>query len=290
MIIEYIKVHTVHIPFTFSINDDLKNKSPSESIVVSVHTLSGKIGYGESNYIAEKSRKKVITNLKQIFNQYPVNELITLEDIKDVCGWLNQKHQLPAMATAFELALLDLLRQERGYSIAKFLSAKNYPIRQVVALPYLPVEQLEDCLQVVKKTSLKCIKIPLGYTDDIKRLTKARQVLGSGADIQVNVQQAWSFHEAPRKIDNLRAFNISHIEEPLLASQADKLPDLSTKIDIPLILGKSINTLRRAVYFSQKIAADKFLFNLNISKSGGLFRTAVIHRLAQSRGIQERRY
>jgi len=288
MTIDHIKIHTVDIPFKSSISHNLKNSTHSAPLILAIHTKSGKIGYGESvlcNSTAKKSVKRGISHFKNIFAQYVLNDFFTLEDIKDVCSWINRQHHLPVMATALESALLDLLRQERGYSIAKFLSPKNYPVQHAVVIPYLPVEQLEYYLHFIKEMQVNHVKITLGDEDDLTRIAKARQMLDEHVSIQVDAQNGWTFSEASRKINDMQAFNISHVEEPLVASQADKLPVLSTKIDIPIILSRSVDTHRRAVHFSNKIAADKLLFNLNISDSGGLFNVAAFHRLAQSNDI-----
>ncbi len=289
MTINHINIHTVQIPFRLSIDHNLKKRAYSESIVLAVHTKTGKVGYGEGaprSYVTGESTQEVIAKFKDIFNQYPVHEFITLEDIKDISGWIGQKHKLPAIATALELALLDLLWQERGYSIAKLLSNEDYPLQYSAVLPYLPLEKMDKWLQIIKDLELKQVKVKVGHDDDVRHLTKVRKFLGDNIDIRVDANRAWTFEEAVKKIKQLENFNISCVEEPLLASETNRLPDLSRRINIPLLLDESVYTLDHAVYFSEKIAADKLMFNLKISKSGGLFRTAALHRFAQSKGIR----
>ena len=63
MIINHIKIHTIHIPFKFPINHNLKNRANSESVILAVHTESGKIGYGEGvpcSYVTGKSTQEII--------------------------------------------------------------------------------------------------------------------------------------------------------------------------------------------------------------------------------------
>ncbi len=289
MTISQIKIHTVRVPFKFSIGHNLKDRAQSESIVLAVHTASGKIGYGEGaprSYVTGESTQEVIACFKRIFKQYPANEIITLEDIKDICSWVNQNHRLPAMATALELALLDLLHQEQGYSITKLLSTETYPLQYSAVLPYLPIEKLEHWLQILKTLELKQVKVKVGHSKDIESLTKVRETLGDDVDIRVDANRAWTFEEATRKIKQMEVFDISCVEEPLIAPQTNKLPNLSRKINTPILLDESVYTLEHATCFAQKITTEKLMFNLKISKSGGLFRTAALHRFAESRGIR----
>ncbi len=288
MTIDYIQIHSVQIPFKFSIGHNLKNRAHSESIVLAMHTTEGKVGYGEGaprSYVTGESAMDVVAGFEQIFNQYPVKEFKTLKDINDVCVWVGQNHRMPTMATALELALLDLLSQERNCPTAKLLSKENYPLQYSAVLPYMPLEKLEHWLQILKKMELKQVKVKVGHHNDIECLAKVRQTLGDDADIRVDANRAWTLEEAVQKIKQMEAFNISCVEEPLVASQTDKLAELSALIDTPLLLDESVYTLEHAERFAENIPAEKLMFNLKISKSGGLFCTAALYRFAQYHGI-----
>jgi len=258
-------------------------------VILAVHTKSGKIGYGEGaprSYVTGESTPEIIAAFESVIAECLTHEWSTLEDIKDICGRISKKHHLPAMTTALELALLDLLCQKRKCLIGRLLSTESYPLQYSAVLPYLPLQQLEHWLHIIKNLELKQVKVKVGHADDLEHLRKVRQVLGDDTDIRVDANRSWTLEEAIKKIKQMEAFDISCVEEPLIASQTDKLADLSTHIETPLLLDESVYTLEHATYFSQKIAPDKLMFNLKISKSGGLFRTAALHRFAQSKGIR----
>lgn len=290
MKIKKIQIYPVRIPFSLSINHHLKNRAFSSSIVVAVHTDDDKTGYGEGaprEYVTGESLLEVTTALEKA-SIHCINQAInTLSDIDDLCLELYQEYQLPSMISALEIAFLDLLGQAQNCSITKFLAAQNdRPVLYSGVLPHLSTEKLGHWLELIKKLKLPHIKMKIGYADDLENLTLARQILGWDVDLRVDANQAWTLEEAIVNIKQLASYKISCVEEPLVAEEIEKLPKLSRKINTPLLLDESVYTLKQAAYFADKIDSQQVLFNLKISKSGGLRGASAIYKFAKSRGIE----
>ena len=289
MKITRINIYPVRIPFSFSINHHLKNRAKSSSVVIAVHTDVGITGYGEGaprEYVTGESLSEV-TNALENALIYCVNRSInSVQDIDDLCSELYAKYGLPCMISAIEIALLDALGKQQNCSVSTFLNqGKSYPLSYSGVLPYLPLDKLLQWLMFIKKLELRHVKMKVGYPNDVENLALARKILGWDVDIRIDANRAWTLAEAVAKIKELEQFNISCVEEPLIAKEVHRLPILSRKVGTPLLLDESVYTLKQAAYFASKINPKQLLFNLKISKSGGLRGASAIHRFAKANGI-----
>ena len=289
MTIRQINIHQVAIPFSMAISHNLKERVCSAAIVVIVHTEDGTVGYGEGaprTYVTGQSIDKTMTNSQAILSTTIGQCFQSLADLEAHCTDLNRQHEYPSLIAALEIALLDALGQSQQCSINQFLSSgQAYSPRYSAVLPFLPFEQLGHWLELIRDMALPHIKVKVGQSDDELKLELIRQILGDAIDIRLDANRAWSLSEAIESIKRLERFDISCVEEPLMAECLPQLPDLAQRIGVPLMLDESVYTLAHAQYFAQCISSNQLLFNLKISKSGGLLATAALHRFATSVGI-----
>ena len=289
MKIKHIEIYPIQIPFSFSIDHHLKNRARSSSIVIAVHGSDGNTGFGEGaprEYVTGESLTEVVDALQEVVPYCIHQSIESVRDIDDLCQAIYARYPLPAMVGALEIAFLDLLGQEKNCSVSDFFdTAETFPLVYSGVLPHLPTARLKHWMGVLQKLELTHIKMKVGYDDDFASLTLARQMLGEKVDIRVDANRAWTFDEAIGNIQKLEQLNISCVEEPLIAEDIDKLPLLSRKIATPIMLDESLCNLEEAAFYIAHIEAAKLLFNIKISKSGGLRAASKIHNLAQSHQI-----
>ena len=290
MKIKSIKLHHIAIPFSTSIGHSLKKRARSASIVLAVYDDQGNVGYGEGAprvYVTGKSIKEVMTSGKAILDCGIDQTFESLDSIKHFCKALSIWVDFPSIITAFEIALLDLLGQNQQCSMGKFIENNNTftPIYSAI-LPFLPYEKLIKWLGIIQQLELKQLKVKVGQADDEKHLKLIRKSLGDTIDIRLDANRAWNLDEAITNIRRLETYNISGIEEPLVAEQITQLPYLARKISTPLILDESVFTMEHAQYFAKFIPANQLIYNLKISKSGGILATSDLHQYASSKGIE----
>ncbi len=289
MKISQIKLYAVQIPFIIPINYNHNRNKQSESIVLSVHTEDGKIGYGEGTLRCYVNGDSIHENIGIFTNAYqinPVKEINNLKDIENWCMILYEIHQIPALVAALEIALLDLLGQYKSCSIDHFLSKEiTAPPPYTAIIPFWKDEILERNLDLIR--SMKCpdIKVKMGHKKDAERISYIRETLGDQVDIRVDANRAWKLHEAIKKIKFLEKFNISCVEEPLLETHTSKLGELSKNIGVPILLDESVYSLGQAATYAGRISPDKLMFNLKVSKSGGMLQTSQLYKYAKSKGI-----
>lgn len=123
---------------------------------------------------------------------------------------------------AVETALWDLMGKSLGLPLYRLLGGSNpeVPAYGSTLDFHLSDEQFRLRLGDFQRMGFRGIKIKVGHPDvawDLKRLAIARDVMGAGADIMVDANEAWSPKEAIRRTHRYRdaGFNIYWIEDPI---------------------------------------------------------------------------
>ena len=127
------------------------------------------------------------------------------------------------------------------------------------------------------------IKVGVAEQDDPRRLAVLRRILGSRMDLRLDANEAWSADEVLDRIEPLRRFSPSAIEQPIPHEQADALSALRPRIGIPIMLDESLCSLEDGQRAADAGLCD--LFNVRISKCGGLGPSLALIRLARDRGL-----
>ncbi len=290
MKIDSIDVYLVQIPFAQSIDHHLKRRKASESIIIKLKTDRGIIGYGEGaprNYVTGEKTDEVLMTSKSILEREPIPVINSVQDIQTYCNLLLTRYKLPAMTCAMELALFDCLGQTQGCNISEYFSpVVTYPLEYSAILPFVSFDKMETWLHLIKQYEFRSLKVKVGTSKDLEVLRKVRDCLGWEIDVRLDANRAWSYKEAVSRIQDLERFDISCVEEPLSSEYIQYLPQLSEQINTPLMLDESVYNIAHAKYYADCMDADKLLFNIKISKSGGLLKASKIFRYAQKHGIE----
>lgn len=290
MRIKKILLHHVKIPFSESIDHNLKKRATSESIVVSVQTKEGVVGYGEGaprQYVTGETTAQVLQKAPTILKQCLHLKIQSMEEIAHLSKRISHCYKVPALATALELALLDILAQEKGVSIDNLFQNNNtFTTPYSAVLPFLPLDKTKKWLQFIAANEFKHLKIKVGTAQDEALLDLVRTELGDDTDIRLDANRAWDFKTAVEKINQLAKYNISCIEEPLKATAISRLAELSKVIPTPILVDESLCSIEDAEYFISAIPAQRVWFNLKLSKLGGFIATSKLHQKASNHHIK----
>jgi muconate cycloisomerase len=279
--------YPINIPFKTSIDHNLKKRRRSESIVVEIRTTCGFVGYGEGAPRKYVTGETMTTLIEQGSNLLAQLQGVAFERLADIRAIVRSfTGSFPALAAAVEIALLDIWGQMNRCSLGKvFQSNKVFTPVYSAVVPFLSLQKLNKWLDLVEAVGFQQLKLKVGHDNDEAYLALIRKRLGSEVEIRLDANRAWSFEEAIQKIKALEQYTISSLEEPLTKEALERLPDLSDRINTPILLDESVCNMEQAVYYAQQIAASKLRFNLKISKMGGLLNTAAIHAFATQHGI-----
>jgi muconate cycloisomerase len=126
-------------------------------------------------------------------------------------------------------------------------------------------------------------KVGVEGQDDIWRLKWIRRILGPRFDLRLDANEAWSAAELLDRVEPLRQFSISVLEQPLPHSEVLALADLRPRLEIPVMLDESLCSYPDAILARKLGTAD--MFNVRLSKCGGILPSLQIIGLALRSGL-----
>ncbi len=127
------------------------------------------------------------------------------------------------------------------------------------------------------------VKVGADAAEDARRLAIVRRWIGSGVDLRIDANEAWRTENMVANAHKIATANISCIEQPIPHADVQALADLRTQIDTPVMLDESLASLHDAREAIRLSACD--LFNIRISKCGGLLNSLRLAAVAQQHGI-----
>ena len=294
-----MEVFPLHIPFNRAFVHSKTSRSTSDSVVARLTGSDGLRGYGEGlprEYVTGEDVAGVVEALKDRIGPEVVrlefgSGVGAVEQIKsfveewterlskgtDVVAW-------NATMCALELALLDWVFKRSGESIASWMG----PVRGHVMYtglidatdPHIARATAERYIQA----GFTNLKVKVGVGRDVERLGAVRDVAGKDVEIRVDANGAWSGSEAVSALNQLRAFDITAVEQPVAASDLEGMRRVRQETGLKVIADESLVTLDDAVNLIREQACD--VFNVRVSKCGGLISSLRIAELGLEAGVK----
>jgi muconate cycloisomerase len=293
------QVYALRIPFKISFSHTLMTRSYSDSIIVKLIADSGESGFGEGMprpYVTGETVPSCLDHIQRILlplaGKHDFKELGTHAGLMDLLSEINAL--LPdagngsviafnASKAAIEIALIDLLLKQNGGSLGSLIP----PVAESVTYSAVITA---DSTDTVRKLALKCgeygikqVKIKVGTGDDHGRIAVVRDILGGSVSLRVDANGAFDVKGALALISSIQPFNIDSIEQPVPRGDVNALAQVKKNSPVPIMTDESLITEQDAAELIEKKACD--LFNLRISKNGGIFRTLRLAEMAREAGI-----
>jgi len=286
------KVDIWHLKLVFlsPIRHSLATHEGSENLVVQVTTAEGLSGYGEGVprvFVTGETLSGSLAFLKEklapavLHNQWesPQTLQAALEEI-----FLMGAGKYPGAFCAMEMALLDAAGKTWGVPLADLIGP---PVKDRVVysaiIPLASLEKVDHFLNLVEQYQIQEVKLKVGTPRDLKILQRVRERLGWERDIRVDANSAWEPGEAIRRIKEMAPYRISAVEQPVAKEDFLGLKQVSDGVDLPIIADESLcreEDARRLI----DLQACR-IFNLRLSKCGGLGATRRIRQMAEQNGI-----
>jgi muconate cycloisomerase len=138
-------------------------------------------------------------------------------------------------------------------------------------------------LSLIRDQRMAFVKIKVGNNKDLDILSQVRQTLGEEVDLRVDANGAWSAEEAEERITAMMAYGISSVEQPVAKENIKGLKRVSESVPIPVIADESVCFEQDAENLASQKACQ--IFNLRLSKCGGILAAARIHEIGRKQGI-----
>jgi muconate cycloisomerase len=291
MILRKVDIWRLKLPFLYPFKHKLATHAGSENLVVKVTADNGSSGYGEGiprAFVTGESMPEAVAFLTQSLGPRLLNasfsEPADLAQTYALMRRDGEAEKFPAALCAAETALFDAAGHHWGKSLSDLMGgAVRKGVCYSAVVPLAPLEQLPRFFQMVKAKKMRFLKLKVGEPHDLEVLHLARQELGWLIDIRVDANGAWTAPEAVARLQKMLPYGISAVEQPVPKEDVEGLSFVSGALEIPVIADESLCTEADARKLIDNKACD--MFNIRLSKCGGLSAAVRIKKLAQEAGI-----
>ncbi len=162
--------------------------------------------------------------------------------------------QYPAACCALETALLDLVSQQRGLSLANFLNADAPTAIAVNANIGVLDGQSALKAQTASQQGFSTFKLKVGLTtvdQELAWLTELANQLPSTSRLRLDANGAWDYAGAERFIREIESLPVESLEEPLHQPALDKLAKLQRLSRCSLALDESLTQTNQQALMTQ---------------------------------------
>jgi muconate cycloisomerase len=293
MRLKRIELYQLRIRLCMPIRHSLANHTVSENLVVKVTTDSGVTGFGEGvarEYVTGETIQSSLRFLRNCLIPCLTGFRVgTRDDPAMALSELargGKRAQAPAAFCAVELAILDAVGKSRRESVADLLGRGdrgNEPMVYSAVMSMMSKDRFQHFLHLIRDLDMSFVKIKVGGEQDLELLALARQTLGEKVDIRVDANGAWTAGEAEQRIAAMMLYGISAVEQPVPKHDIQGLKRVGERVPIPVIADESLCTEEDARQLASLGACQ--VFNLRVSKCGGLLAAARVHDIARQTGI-----
>lgn len=291
--ISALEAFKVDIPFKTAFKHSLKSRRNSESVFVKISLDNGVTGFGESlprSYVTGNTREVVWAQLKEFLPKLAGVELnrhgaVSLPGAPDEGeDFIKSLDGIEAEARcALEVALLDCLGKASNRPVHDILGEPlNQNFTSSAIISEGSVLKTAATTIYFKAKGYRFFKVKVGTDNDPGRVRLVRWLVGN-ADIRIDANGAWSVMDALKAVEKLRRFNISCIEQPTPKGDFDAMQEVADFCNEPVMADESLCTGKDALTLAQIRGCD--MFNIRLSKCGGIFRSIELIKIAQDYGM-----
>ena len=127
------------------------------------------------------------------------------------------------------------------------------------------------------------MKVGFGRRQDLENLEAVRTALGPDLGIMVDANQSYSYHDVLKIADELAAFDLTFLEEPLPINDLDGMASLVQNVATPIAAGENYYTRYEFREIFAKRAVN--IIQPDIIHAGGIAETKIIASLASAHNI-----
>ncbi len=284
---------TVEIPMRFAVCHALAERRTAQNVLVAVRDESGNVGWGECcprPYVTGETVDSVKNELAAVV----LPKLLGLEftDLNELAAALtlmldDLRRDQQAAFCASELALLDLAGKVWGVSAGSVLGpVLTEQIRYSGVIAAGDLEAVSEYVNLIKGFGVPEIKVKMGQSLDLNLaiLEKVRELLGEACNLRIDANGAWSDDEALRQLEAMEDYRLVGVEQPVPAGDLEGMRRVTAAGLVPVVADESLCSLQDAEALIDAGACD--IFNVRVSKCGGLINVGRIHQRAREAGLR----
>ena len=293
-----VEILPLSIPFARSFEHATMSRATSDAVIVRVTGHDGIRGYGEAlprPYVTGEDVATMVATLRssvvpEVLSREFESDVAVLEQVQALtAAWSppqEQGHSViawNATMCAMELALLDWAFRRAGQSLSEWLPPVRDQVDYTGVIDATDPETAGTLASRYFNAGFARIKVKVGIGDDLRRLEAVRQAVGDRVAVRVDANGAWDAATAVKALEALRHFCIEAVEQPVGPLDSEGMRIVREETGIAVIADESLITMRDAENLVRDQACD--VFNVRVSKCGGLLRSLAIAEFGLSAGL-----
>jgi L-alanine-DL-glutamate epimerase-like enolase superfamily enzyme len=291
MIVKKLDIWHLKLGFQSPIKHSLATHAGSDNLVLGVTTDDGSTGYGEGvprAFVTGEVLDDSLSYVKEVLGPAILNrEFHSPRELPKALEALyrqSQSQRHPAAFCALETALLDAAGRTWNVPVSQLVGPKlRTSLEYSAVIPLVSPEQMRHLLTLVKMNRMRFVKLKVGTDSDLETLRLARDQLGFEVDLRVDANSAWTPSEAIARLREMQPYRLSAVEQPVAKDDFAGLKQVSEAVTIPVIADESLCSEEDARRLIDLKACR--IFNIRLSKCGGLGAATRIRQMAEAAGI-----
>jgi L-alanine-DL-glutamate epimerase-like enolase superfamily enzyme len=283
---------TVDIPMRQSVRHALAERNVARNILVAAYDETGSVGWGECcprPYVTGETIDSVkqdlsTTILPQLLGCEPDSVEQTTAVLVPLLDSMARNQQ--AAFCAAELAVLDLAGKHFGTSAGMVLGPVQTPqVRYSGVIATDDIESVKTNAAFMAKFGVGDVKVKVGASleSNLEILGTARAILGDKVTLRIDANCAWSAEETIHQLAAMQGFSLTGVEQPVPGEDIEGMRTVTAAKLVPVVADESLCSLEDAGTLIREQACD--IFNVRISKCGGLINAGRIDQLARAAGL-----
>jgi o-succinylbenzoate synthase len=290
MKITEIRFGMIRVPLKTPFKTALRTVDTVEDIVVSVHTDTGHIGYGEAAataVITGDTHGSIIEAIRRYIAPRLVGqEIADLNRITQLIQTALEKNT--SAKAAVEIAIYDLWGQLYGAPLYQMLGGGDPVITTDITISVDYIDKMvSDSLSAVDRgfESLK-IKVGKDIGVDIERVKAIYAAVEGRALLRLDANQGWTAKQAVFAIRQLEdaGVRLELVEQPVKAKDLDGMKYVTERVNTPIMADESVFGPTEVIELIRMRAAD--IINIKLMKTGGISNAIRIADIAALYGIE----
>ncbi|WP_242108008.1 dipeptide epimerase [Luteimonas aquatica] len=285
-----IRFGMLRVPLKTPFKTALRTVETVEDIVVSVHTDSGHVGYGEAPataVITGDTHGSIIEAIRKFIAPRLIGEdIANLNRITRLVQTALERNT--SAKAAVEIAVYDLWAQLYEAPLYKMLGGGEPVITTDITISVDHIDKMvADSLSAVERgfESLK-IKVGKDIGVDIERVKAIYAAVEGRALLRLDANQGWTAKQAVYAVQTLEdaGVRLELLEQPVKAQDIDGLKYVTDRVHTPVMADESVFGPLQVIDLIKAHAAD--IINIKLMKTGGISNAVRIADIAGLYGVQ----
>ncbi len=204
------------------------------------------------------------------------------------CRILKEKlHATPAARAAVDMALYDLFAQILGVPVVDVLGRRHDALPTSVTLGIMSTEEALAETDEYLGRGFRCLKVKIGLSleEDVERLRKLREKVGSEILIRVDANLGYTVEEARRFAALAEEIDLELVEQPLPVQALAEMRALPPSLRRIVAADESLHDEADALALAAEPAACG-IFNIKLMKCGGITSALAIAAIAEAADLE----